>query len=70
MNISLEKDLREKIIALKSQGVPVVEIARQTGAQQSCLSNFMRGKASLSLRTVEKLWPFLYGEQPKQAAGE
>lgn len=68
---TLEQAIREKLVDLKQQGVSINDLAKRTGAQQASLSKFMRGKGTITVATLEKLWPFLYGDQPQQkASGE
>jgi len=62
-------DIREKIITrIKDSGLNQVELAKAAGISQSVLSRFLRGETSLRFQTLEKLWPVLMAEPPKQEA--
>lgn len=60
MNKFCEETIRKKINALKNAGVSASELARRSGVPQPCISRFLAGK-TITLPTLEKLWPFLYG---------
>lgn len=65
-----ENELRIKIREMKSEGITTVELSRRSGVPQPCISRFLGGK-TITVATLEKLWPFLYGDTPQQrASGE
>lgn len=68
---TFEELIRERLLALKASGISILDVAKKTGTQQSCLSNFVRRKAGLSLLTVNRLYPFLFeAPQPKNPSPE
>ena len=68
---TLEQTIRNKLVELRDQGVSINDIAKRSGAQQASLSKFVRGKATITVSTLEKLWPILYPSEPQQrASGE
>jgi len=67
MNTINQESIRDKIRAL---GISQRELAEKSGVAQPSISKFLRGK-SITIASLEKLWPILYGETPRQqASGE
>ncbi|WP_291329025.1 helix-turn-helix transcriptional regulator [Desulfovibrio sp. UCD-KL4C] len=44
-------------------GWSVTRLARKSEVDQASLSRFCKGKSGLSGANIEKLWPFIYGDQ-------
>ncbi len=62
MNILTENIVRERILALQEKGNSLTALAKKSGVPQSSLWKFMSG-GSIYLTTLEKLWPFIYGNE-------
>lgn len=67
---SIEKvraDVRDEI---SKPGMSILKLSKSAKLPWGVLSRFLAG-GGLSGATLEKLWPFLYGETPQQrASGE
>ncbi|TIH12769.1 XRE family transcriptional regulator [Marinifilum sp. JC120] len=44
-------------------GWSVTKLAKKSGVDQASLSRFCKGSSGLSGANIEKLWPFVYGDQ-------
>ena len=68
---TIEQTIRDALLEMKRQGVSINDVAKRTGTQQSSLSRFVRGERSITVSTLEKLWPFLVEtNHQQQASGE
>ena len=65
MNI---KDRIETTIS--TLGVSQNKFAQMTGVDQSVISRAIRGERSITVATLEKLWPFLVDNQPRNGEDE
>ena len=68
MNTINQESIRDKVRAL---GISQYELAEKSGVPQASISKFLAGK-TITVSTLGKLWPFLYGDQPtrQKASGE
>ena len=66
MNTINQDAIRDKIRAL---GISQYELAKKSGVAQPSISKFLKGKC-ITVATLEKLWPFLYGNTHQKASGE
>lgn len=57
---STEK-IRQRLRELKAEGMPPSKVAAAAEISQAAMSKFMTGKTSLSARSIEKLWPVIFG---------
>jgi len=58
MNIISQDSIRDR---LRSLSITQQELSRKSGVSQPSISKFLGGK-SITVTTLEKLWPFLYGD--------
>ena len=68
--MNIKSDIKK---VLAESGMSVTELARLSDVNQSILSRFVNGKQKgLHSDTLEKLWPFIYGDKrpdnPNKAA--
>ena len=62
-------DIKQQIkSALEKSGLSQSKFAQLTGVDQSVISRAVRGKRSVTLATLEKLWPHICDHKP--ASGE
>jgi transcriptional regulator with XRE-family HTH domain len=66
MNEVNQNAIRHKI---RSLGISQYELAGKSGVPQSSISKFLSGK-TITTRTLEKLWPVIYGNSPEPAKAE
>lgn len=53
---------------LDETGLNLSDLGRLSGVNQSILSRFINGhQAGLNSKTLEKLWPYVYGDKRPQA---
>lgn len=67
MNMPTMEEIRQRILAVAAlPGWSINRLACESGVEQGSLSRFSRGRdiqKSLSYTTLERLWPFLYGDR-------
>lgn len=61
MNTFSTENIKKRLLELKAQGMPPSKVATAAEIPQSSMSKFMTGKTSLSARSIEKLWPVIFG---------
>lgn len=58
--MNIQSKLKNAMIRL---GVNQRQLADMSGVDQSVISRAIRGKRSITVSTLEKLWPFISDEQ-------
>ena len=66
MNAINQNAIREKI---KGMTMTQQELANKSGVPQPSISKFIRGK-TITVATLEKLWPYICDQSHQQAQGE
>jgi lambda repressor-like predicted transcriptional regulator len=63
--------LRGEVRAIcRVKGWSMTRLARASGVDQASLSRFLSGSAGLKGDSIEKLWPFVFGECRPRENGE
>lgn len=66
MNAINQNAIREKI---KGMTMTQQELAKKSGVPQPSISKFLCGK-TITVATLEKLWPYICDQPQQQASGE
>lgn len=64
--MNIQNKLKNAMVRL---GVNQRQLANMSGVDQSVISRAIRGKRSITVSTLEKLWPYIADDQAQQEAG-